>query len=406
MTAGMRAFRGARLREARLARGLFKNALADMVGITGTAITRYEENVDKPQQERLAALAKNLNFPIEFFLKPEWPEQPAIVHWRSRVAETKYAREMTEQRMVWLAEIFAFLEREVNFPVVNLPRLDLPKDFRALTPDMIERAAEDTRKYWKLRDLPISDVCLALENAGIPVVNLEITSDKQDGFFFYSYTLDRPFVGINTYQISAARARYDASHELGHAILHRDVTLSQLRDPALNKRIEQQAHLFAGAFLFPRDSFRHEVAAPTLDYFSALKKRWGMSIAAMIYRAGILGMIDEFEKVDLYKKLTRRQWRGPLQEPFDDPSEMPLEKPRMLRRAINVMLGEGYTRETLRAAIGLPDKETEQIVGLEKGFFQTADLVQLATPKPRSNLKAVDVESGEVIEFPQRRNST
>jgi len=86
-------------------------------------------------------------------------------------------------------------------------------------------------------------------------------------------------------------------HALGVS-LHRDVTLSQLRDPSLSKRIEQQAHLFAGAFLFPRESFRQEVAAPTLNYFSALKKRWGMSIAAMIYRASVLGMIDEFEKVE------------------------------------------------------------------------------------------------------------
>jgi Zn-dependent peptidase ImmA (M78 family) len=376
-----------------------------MVGITGTAITRYEEDVDKPQHDRVAALAKHLNFPVEFFLKPEWVERPNIVHWRSRVAETKYAREMTEQRMIWLAETFSFLEREVNFPVVNLPKLDLPKDFRALTPDMIERTAEDTRKHWKLRDLPIPDMSLALENAGIPVVNLEITSEKQDGFFFYSHTLARPFVGINTYQISCARSRYDAAHELGHAILHREVTLSQLRDPALNKRIEQQAHLFAGAFLFPRASFRQEVAVPTLDYFSALKKRWGMSIAAMVYRAGVLGMIDDFEKVELYKKMSRRQWRGPLQEPFDDPSEMPLEKPRMLRRGVKVMIEEGYSRATIQAAIGLPSKEAEQILGLDKGFFQTADLVQLATPKPRTNLKTTDLESGEVIEFPQRKST-
>jgi len=70
------------------------------------------------------------------------------------------------------------------------------------------------------------------------------------------------------------------------------------------------------------------------------------------------------------------------------------------------MLGEGYSRATLRAAIGLPEKDVEQIIGLEKGFFQTADFVQLATPKQRTSLKATDMESGEVIEFPQRRNST
>src|SRR4051794_12001892 len=102
MTVGVQAFRGRRLKEARLARGLYKNALADMVGITGTAISRYEEGIDKPQQDKVDAIAGRLNFPVEFFVQPEWPETIDLVFWRSRAAETKHAREMTEQRMLWM----------------------------------------------------------------------------------------------------------------------------------------------------------------------------------------------------------------------------------------------------------------------------------------------------------------
>ncbi|MDA9391779.1 hypothetical protein CO683_40175 [Bradyrhizobium ottawaense] len=399
MPVGMQAFRGKRLREARLARGLYMNALGDMLGITGTAISRYEDDIDKPQYDRAVAIAKHLNFPLEFFLQPEWPELPQIVHWRSRSAETKYARDMTEQRMVWMCELFSYLERDVNFPVLNLPDLKLP-DFRALTPALIEATAEAVRKHWKLRDLPIPDACLALENAGIPVVNLEITSEKQDGFCFHSEALGRPFVGINTLRISAARARYDVAHELGHIALHRLVTPQQLRDPLLNKQIEQQAHRFAGAFLFPREAFRFEVTRPTLDYFCALKKRWGLSIAAMIYRAFDLGMIDEQEKSVLYRNLTRRGWRGPLQEPFDSPSEMPIERPRMIRRGMRVVVELGTSKAAIKAALNLPEKEIEQIAALEPGFFRPAAEVHSLAVAKRQALKAVDVESGEVIEFP------
>ncbi|WP_283805581.1 MULTISPECIES: ImmA/IrrE family metallo-endopeptidase [Bradyrhizobium] len=398
----MQAFRGRRLREARLARGLYMNALGDLLGITGTAISRYEDDVDKPPQDRIAAIAKHLNFPIEFFLQPEWPERPQIVHWRSRSAETKYARDMTEQRMIWTCELFSYLERDVNFPALNLPNLKLP-DFRALTPALIEAAAEAVRKHWKLRELPVPDACLALENAGIPVVNLDITSEKQDGFCFQSETLGRPFVGINSLHISSARARYDVAHELGHAVLHRAVTLQQLRDPSLNKQIEQQAHRFAGAFLFPREAFRFEVMHPTLDYFCALKKRWGMSIAAMIYRAFDLGMIDEQERSVLYRNLTRRGWRGPLQEPFDDPSDMAIERPRMIRRGVRVVLELGTSKAAIKAALNLPEKEIEQIAGLEPGFFRPAAEVHGLAIAKRPALKATDIESGEVIEFPQSR---
>ena len=303
--------------------------------------------------------------------------------------------------MLWLCEVFSYLEAEVNFPKLNLPSLDLPDDFRLITPDMIEGVAEDIRFHWKLRDLPVPDVTLALENAGIPVANLEILSDKQDGFCFHSKRLNRFFVGINTYNVSAARARYDAAHELGHAVLHHKVTPQQLRDPSLHKRLEQQAHRFAGAFLFPQSSFRDEVHAPTLDYFCSLKRRWGISIAAMVYRAFDLGLIDDLEKGTLYQNMTRRKWRGPLQEPFDQPSEMPLERPRMLRRGMGVTFNQYDNRSAVLAALALPEKEIEHLAGLERGYFNSAELVHLAVPK-REPLAAVEMESGTVIEFPHR----
>src|SRR5580704_6955720 len=134
MTVGVPSFRGERLREARLARGLFMKSLGDMVGVTGTAISRYESGEDKPQQDKLHQLAGKLNFPADFFLKEAWPETLEPVFWRSRAAETKHAREMTEQRMKWLCEVFSFLNEEVNFPAQNLPILELPKDFRLLKP--------------------------------------------------------------------------------------------------------------------------------------------------------------------------------------------------------------------------------------------------------------------------------
>ncbi|WP_439495144.1 XRE family transcriptional regulator [Bosea sp. (in: a-proteobacteria)] len=401
MKVGIQSFRGSRLREARLARGLFKNALADLVGVTGTAIARYEDGVDKPQADKLDLLAKHLNFPSDFFVKPEWNERPEVVFWRSRAAETKLAREMTEQRMVWLLEVFDFLEREVDFPLNELPDLQLPPDFRLYKDSDIEQAAVNLRHHWKLWDLPIPDVLLALENAGIPVLMMDFDSDKQDGFFFRSPRLQRMFVGINSHEISPVRVRYDAAHELGHAVLHKNVTLQQSRDPHLFKIIEQQAHRFAGAFLFPESAFRFEVRAPTLDYFCSLKRRWGMSIGAMIYRAHDLGLIGDEERSVLYRNMTRRGWRGRLSEPFDRFGEMQLEKPRMLRRAIEVLTKEGIlSKSSIRAMLALPVNEIERIAGVEAGFFEIAPAPELAVLK--SGIRAVDVESGKIVEFPRR----
>jgi len=400
MTVGVQTFCGQRLTEARRARGLHKNILADMVGVTRQTISKYEEGKEKPQEERLTVIAKQLAFPIEFFTRPAWPETLDLVFWRSQTSESKIAREVTEQRMYWLCELFEFLEREVNLPDLFVPEIDLPNDFHLMTPDNIEHIAQSIRSSWGLANRPIPDMTLALENAGIPVVNLEILSDKQDGFSFPSQSLRRVFVGLNIYNVSAARARYDAAHELGHVILHRMVTPQQARDRANHKILEQQAHRFAGAFLFPQGEFLREVRVPTLDYFSALKRKWGMSIAAMIYRAGDLGLIDEIERAGLYQNMTRRGWRGPLREPFDRPEDMPLERPRMLKRSVEVIVDSGiFGKTAIQESLALPEKELEQLAGLETGFFRSGEIVPLVTPKSSDGLNIVDLESGKVLAF-------
>ncbi|KAF0128326.1 MAG: hypothetical protein FD152_2333 [Xanthobacteraceae bacterium] len=402
MTVGVRAFKGQRLKQAREARGLFKNTLGDLIGVSGTAIARYEEGVDCPQQDKFDALARVLGFPHEFFLKPANYTAPDLVFWRSKASETKTARSMTEQRMIWLTEIFEFLESEVQFPELDIPKGLTPENFRDITPADVEAAAERLRAYWSLRDLPIPDMFLALENAGIPVVSFEVESDKQDGFCFWSRGPRRPFVGVNRLNISAARARYDAAHELGHVILHSNVTREEELDPANHKIIESQAHRFAGAFLFPRAAFRREIVRPSLDYFCSVKPRWGLSIAAMVNRAYHLGLIGEDERSGMFRNMARRKWRGPLQEPYDALMLMPLERPRMLRRAIEVILQEGYFgHRTILSQLALPAREVEQLTGLDGDYFSPRQTELNVAPR-RGSLRALNIETGNVVDFPSR----
>jgi len=43
---------------------------------------------------------------------------------------------------------------------------------------------------------------LVLENAGIPVLALEIENRKQAGFYNFSRLLERPIIGVNTFEQS------------------------------------------------------------------------------------------------------------------------------------------------------------------------------------------------------------
>lgn len=402
MTVGIKNFQGERLREARLARGLFKNALGDLIGVTGTAITRYEEGLDKPPTDRLESIARQLNFPIEFFLSAAWPEELELVHWRSQASESKSAREMTGQRMRWLCEIYSYLSSEVDFGFSPLPDFDVPADLNLLTGEMIERIAMDVRQAWGLRFEPIPDMILALENSGIPVATLNFSSDKQDGFCFKSKLLDKVFVGINIENASCSRARLDAAHELGHYVLHRNVTAAQARHSITHKVMEKQAFRFAGALLFPKDAFLEEVGSVSLDYFCALKRRWGMAISAMVVRASDLGLIDSEEVGALFRSMTKRRWRGIRREPFD--TEMKLERPRMLRRGFEAILGSGiFAKAAVASALPHPSREIEDIASLEPGTLSQASSAEFSVSIRQENHGVVDLESGNILRFPSRR---
>jgi len=403
MTTGAMGFQGRRLQEARLARGLFKNALGDMIGVTSTAISNYESGADSPQIFRVDMLAERLNFPREFFFSEPWQEEIELVHWRSRETETKSAREMTEQRMRWLCELFLYLDQSVDFPALSLPRVDVPDDFRLITAGHIEGAALAARLHWGLGEGPLPDTILALENAGIPVAPFTISSDKQDGFSFVSRLAGRPFVGLNLLDATSARARFDAAHELGHLILHRGVTHEQARSKPFHKIIEKQAHRFAGAFLFPKSSFETSVRHVSLDYLIQHKRRWGISIAAMISRAYDLNLIDDDEKTALFRSITRRGWRGVLREPFDDPNDMPIERPRMLRRAFEALVKDGVKGSSILSNLSLPQPEVEALAALEDGYLSTGS--DLNVRLRGSRLSTVDLESGKVVMFPGTKTS-
>ena len=398
MSIGVPNFQGARLKEARLARGLFKKALGDLIGVSGQSITNYEEGRDNPQADRFEKIVQVLNFPREFFFKPVWNEELGVVHWRSQAAESKSVREMSEQRMRWLAEIFHFLDEEVEFSDNPLPPINLPTDFNLITNNQIEEAALKIRQHWGLRSEPIPDMILALENAGIPVVALDIPSDKQDGFCFNAKSLGRPFVGINTSDASACRVRMDAAHELGHIVLHSCVTKAQANNKAAHKVIEKQAFRFAGALLFPRDAFVQEVNNVSLDYLCNLKPRWGMAISAMIVRAFDLELICKDEYSDLFRQLTRRRWRGPLREPFDQ--EMQVEQPRMLRRGFELLLNSGvFAKASILSELALPAKEIEELACLREGTLQENNVEHLNIKLRNQQRELKDLESGEVVQF-------
>jgi len=401
MRTGMSTFQGGRLTEARMARGVTKTKLAAHIDVSKNMIGHYESGTNKPTKDKVSALALALNFSVDFFTRPIWSESIPVVHWRSRAAVSKRAREMTEPRMLWMCELFEHLSRSVDFGDQTIPSVDVPHDFHLITSEHIESAAEELRRSWGVGTEPIPDMLLALENMGIPTSHFPIASDKQDGFTFYSRPLKRHFVGVNADTATACRGRLDAAHELAHIVLHRNVTPSEASDVVNHKLLEQQAFHFAGAILFPREAFYREVEYVSLSYFCELKNRWKMSIAAMIMRAADLGLIDSEAKRALFTGMVQRNWRGPRREPYDDVIEM--EQPRMLRRGIEVMLDGGvFSLDAFRSALTQPVEDLERMIGLEPGLLRKKSIDELIRALRGEDRGTVDLETGAVVSFSRR----
>jgi Zn-dependent peptidase ImmA (M78 family) len=155
-----------------------------------------------------------------------------------------------------------------------------------------------------------------LEAKGIEVYWLNVQSPCVDAVSYRRAA--QPFVFLNTASTSGERCRLSAAHELGHLVLHPD--LSSLD----NHEIEDEANRFASAFLLPREQFEAEAPrAPILDLLLQLKNRWEVSVAAMIVRGYQLGRYSRWHYENAFKELSRRGWRT------KEPGELALERSRL-----------------------------------------------------------------------------
>jgi Zn-dependent peptidase ImmA (M78 family) len=80
--------------------------------------------------------------------------------------------------------------------------------------------------------------------------------------------------------------------------------------------------MFAGAFLLPRDSFGRDITQyPTdLKYYQFLKRKWKVSIQAMLYRAYQLKIVTPNQYQYLMRQISKNGWRK--KEPDDIPYVM------------------------------------------------------------------------------------
>lgn len=356
-----------RLKDARLAACLNQSELAVAVGVTRQAISAYEQGEKSPDPETMMRIAAALKQPISYFASEDRQVfgEYSSMFFRAVGPTTKRRNMACAVIGRWFTQVTSYIDSFVNFPDVNLPQVSPASQDGRYDADEIELAAEECRKAWSLGLGPIANVLSLLEANGVTVCRCPLEGENIEAFSFWNG--NRPFVVLASSKHCAARSRFDAVHELAHLILHRWVGPEELEDPKALKLIEREADRFASAFLLPRKSFPAEVFTTRLDSFVTLKRRWNVSIQAMVYRCKQLGVFDEDQITNLYKQISARRWRA--REPLDD--ALPLEQPRLLRRAIEMVVSaRRKIADEIAADLQIAKTLIADLCNLPRDFFQ------------------------------------
>lgn len=360
-------FNGDRLRTARIFRNMTVSELADKVDVTKQAISQYENKLSNPKPETLFQFVCVLGFPKEFFMQQEDFSRTVRNTFFRALSTTKVLDIKTQEiKTEMIVHIYNFINSYLEFPKLDIPEMD-----REVFSD-IEEMAQYTRNYWDLGELPIENMVNLLERKGIIVSCLDVDNIKIDAFTQIHNVNDNDqyCVVLGNDKQSMVRRNFDTAHELGHIVLHNKLTnvLEMSKDEF--KLLENEANNFAAAFLLPKNSFFVDLAdANNLDAYVKLKKKWKVSVAAMIMRAKQLERINNNQYQYLMKQLSIKKWRG--REPYDDVWK--LQRPVLFKKAIqilkenNVVSGQQFVFELSKKGLCIDARTIEGLLDLEPG---------------------------------------
>lgn len=351
----MDGFNPERLREIRIARKMTLAQLATNIGVTKQAVSKYECGKSIPSTETINKIITVLNVPIQFLTKTaiKTVESNTLLFFRTNSSTTKTQMDFADIISKWGYEILDGISTLESINEVNLPDFD--------TSLSISEKAKTLRSFWGIDNLPIDNMISLLENNGIFVFVINSSGINTDA---YSRIINNiPVVIVNGDKGTSARQRFSLAHELGHLVLHRNLTDADFELRA--KEIEKEASLFASNFLMPPDKFSASVIAPKLEHFLELKKEWKVSISAMIYHCKQIKILDD-KKADALQMQLSKKW-GRKTEPLD--SEIIFEKPLYLQEKIHNLVIDKHSFERFFDATRLPIDETEQLCCLQRGYF-------------------------------------
>lgn len=327
--------RGELLEALRLSRGLTQTQVAQVTGISQAALSKVESGDADLDAEKWDRIADLMGVPVSAFSSVRASAAPARIFHRKLKSTPKSAvnKVAAELSLVRLRVRDLMGEQRTT-----LRTHDLEDGF--VTP---QEVARDVRDELGLGMEPITDLVGVLEDAGALVLRWPLETIQVDAIASWQDG-EVPVILVGEH-VPADRQRFTMAHELGHAVMH---------DTEASAEQEKEADSFAAEFLAPASAIRKEWPTPiTLDTLIPLKRRWGISLAALIRRG-----LD----VDLLTEAEYRNWNIQLSTTGmhrREPEPTARENPTALHSAIRKSLDGGASVENLASRAFMYPREFE-----------------------------------------------
>ncbi|MFX1737963.1 XRE family transcriptional regulator [Paraburkholderia sp. A1RI_3L] len=365
-------FIGSNLRTARLFHGLSLQELGERIDRSKQFLSRIEAGVDAPTPALVEAVCSELKVLPEFFTEPDpMPIADEQCHFRKQLTTKVALRQVARAKGELLKRMVNALEEYLDLPQYNFDEGD------GSSAETIERAAEQARAHWELGLGPIQNMTRVAENAGAVVVPLNGLASEIDAI---SFATRRPVIGVNPEGRSACRTRFGIAHEVGHFFLHSGVQTG-------DKMTESQANRFASAFLMPSRYFAPECRAAlrgsrlSWAALSEIKKRWGVSKAATLYRGRQLGVFSDEQYKSGVIGLTRH---GEARVEVEDAQIEP-EQPELVVDSVQV----------LQESFGISQADIAHQMRVQPSLLR--ELLS-------NQAEDVEISAGNVVRFPRSNN--
>ena len=378
-----RQFNGRRLKEALQFRGSKITELASKTDISKQSLSNYANELNVPPYENVIKIASALEFPPDYFMTEDFcTTYTDNIYFRSQATATKMAQRAQTVKMEYVAKMYDSLIDYVDWPKLKLPMVEFEQndDFVYVDSEemfnQIEELADQVRLQWELGTGPIDNFQYVLESHGIIVTSTKSVSSEIDAFSQKVRIGNGRHQGY-VYIIALAigekpieRLRFDMAHELGHILMHPwDENNEELDKDAFKVR-EIQANMFASALLLPKKAFTRDITAyaTEVDYYRHLKKKWHVSMQAMMYRARQLDIITGNQFSYMMRQVSKNGWRK--KEPGDVPGNL---NSTIFQAALDSLFeGEYLDSHELRVqfakdGIILSDHDLTDLMGLKDG---------------------------------------